>query len=176
MFTSKSDPEPSALYDLYVVYAPEDESWATDFLIPGLAAVGVRIASETSFALGAPLVTEIERMIQQSRYTLLIISPAFSADLLNEYAELLAMFNSVGVRRWNVIPLLLANVRLPPRLAQLVPLNAVDRAAHPTVLARLCKQLGYAAPAAAAHQQQRQELPPPPRHFFGRDEILTKLV
>src|SRR5262245_43076671 len=102
-------------YDLFVSFAEADRAWVEGYLLNGLVAAGMRCHSEAAFALGVPRLLEFERAIQQSRRTLLVVSPAYLSDAYEGFANLLAQSYGVDNHTWPVIPLILRPVDLPPR-------------------------------------------------------------
>lgn len=168
-------------YDLFVSYADADRAWVEGYLLDALSSANLRVISELNFALGAPRLTEFERALQQSTRTLLILSPAYVAEAMLTFVELIGQHYGLEVGTWPVIPLVLAPVELPPRLAMLVALDATDSALWPVMVARLCSTLQATSPAAPTH-------PPCPypgmrafrnneaHAFFGRDAEIEELV
>lgn len=148
-----ADPTAALPYDLFVSYAPADRRWVEQHLAPQLDGAGIRWCAEADFRIGAPQLDEFARAVQQSRWTLLVLSPAYLTTQLTAYTQRLAQFYGVTQGTWRVLPLLLVPVDLPPSLAMLTPLDATDPASWPRVLARLCAEvqqpLHAPAPAAA---------------------------
>jgi TIR domain len=75
-------------YDVFVSYSRRDpvRTWVRSVLVPRLEAAGLRVSVDyLSFHLGAPLVTEMARAIEESRFTLAVLSPDY---LANEFIEL----------------------------------------------------------------------------------------
>jgi hypothetical protein len=104
-------------YDLFISSVDADKGWVEGYLIYELEKAGVRCISETAFNLGVPRIEEFERVIRQSRYTLLVISQAYLADDLTRFTDILAQSYGEQVGTWPVIPLTLqAGLQLPPRL------------------------------------------------------------
>jgi hypothetical protein len=133
-------------YDLFVSYAEADHAWVEGYLLHALHQAGVRSHSEAAFALGTPLLTEFERAIQESKRTLLVLSPAYVADGVDNFTELLVQSYGVESGTWPVIPLVLEPVELPPRLAMLTRLDATNEATWPEVIARLTETLQRPVP------------------------------
>ncbi len=125
------------LYDVFISYAHADRAWVEGCLLDALTQAGLRCHTEADFALGAPRIEEIERAVRQSRRTLLVLSPAYQADHLNRFADLLAQSFGTDTATWPVIPLILQPVDLPLRLAMLVGLDATDPSVRPGVIERL---------------------------------------
>ncbi len=74
--------------DLFISYSHQepDRSWVRNRLLPRLEAEGLRACVDyRDFRLGAPLVLEMARAVEQSRYTLAVLSPAY---LTSNFAEL----------------------------------------------------------------------------------------
>src|SRR5262245_50569612 len=106
-------------YDLFVSYADADRAWVEGFLLDALADAGVRCHSEAAFALGVPRLLEFERAIQQSKRTLIVLSPAYLSDDFGRFTDLLMQSFGAESGTWPVIPLIITPVTLPPRLAML---------------------------------------------------------
>jgi len=88
-------------YDVFLSYRQQepDKTWVRRTLLPGLEAQGLRACIDhRDFRLGAPLVKEMERAVQQSRYTLAVLSPVYLesnfTDLENVLAEHLGLEKS----------------------------------------------------------------------------------
>src|SRR5258708_38972276 len=124
-------------FDLFISYADADRAWVEGFLLDALAAAGINYHSESAFSLGAPRLLEFERAVQQSRRTLLIISPAYLAEDSTQFIDLLAQTHGLESATWPVIPLKLHPVTMPPRLAILTGLDATDPANWQAVIGRL---------------------------------------
>lgn len=80
-------------YDLFLSYRQRepDLSWVRRRLLPALEAQGLRVCVDfRDFRLGAPLVTEMARGVEESRYTLAILSPAYVASHFTELENVLA--------------------------------------------------------------------------------------
>jgi hypothetical protein len=80
-------------YDVFVSYRHQDPdgSWVRGVLVERLHAAGLRVFVDyESFRLGAPLVLEMARGVEQSRYTLAVLSPAYLASNFGELENVLA--------------------------------------------------------------------------------------
>lgn len=168
-------------FDVFISYNPADEDWVEGYLLDALRQAGIRCHTEAAFALGVPLIAEFERAILQSRRTLLVLSPAYQADHLNRFADLLAQSFGADTATWPVIPLILRPVDLPPRLRMPIGLDATDPSAWPGVIERL----------VAEFQRPLPPPPPPPQcsypgmapfteadsdRFHGREAEVQELV
>src|SRR5215212_3891351 len=100
-------------YDFFISCAHTDRTWVNDYLCSTLRAAGGRIIAEETFTPGVPLVSEFERAIRSSRYTVLVLSPAYMDDHVNAFVDLLAAAHGLDTSTWPVIPLILKPVELP---------------------------------------------------------------
>ena len=171
----------SALYDLFVSYARADREWVEGYLLDALKQAGTRCFSEEAFTLGVPRLTEFERAIQQSRRTLLILSPAYLADTLSQFVDLLAQSYGLETSTWPVIPLILEPVVLSPRLAALVALDATDPDERPQAIAKLCTALQVPVPApplqpACPYPGMVPFAEADAGRFFGRDREIEDIL
>jgi hypothetical protein len=81
------------LNDVFISYRHQepDSAWVRTILLPRMKAEGLRVCIDfESFRLGAPLVKEIERAVEQSRYTLAVVSEAYLRSSFTELENLLA--------------------------------------------------------------------------------------
>jgi hypothetical protein len=80
-------------YDVFVSYRQQDPdgSWVRAVLVQRLRTAGLRVFIDyESFRLGAPLVLEMARGVEQSRYTLAVLSPAYLQSNFTELESVLA--------------------------------------------------------------------------------------
>jgi TIR domain/Caspase domain len=81
-------PADEFVYHVFISYRQQepDKTWVRKTLRPALEAKGLRACIDhRDFRLGASLVLEMARAVEQSRYTLAILSPAY---LTSNFAEL----------------------------------------------------------------------------------------
>jgi hypothetical protein len=80
-------------YDVFISYRHQepDRTWVRKSLRPSLEAAGLRACIDhRDFRLGAPLVLEMARAVEQSRYTLAVLSPAYVTSTFTELENVLA--------------------------------------------------------------------------------------
>lgn len=80
-------------YDVFISYRQRepDLTWVRKVLVPQLEAAGLRVFIDfKNFRLGAPLVLEMARAVESSRYTLAILSPAYLQSNFTELENVLA--------------------------------------------------------------------------------------
>jgi hypothetical protein len=168
-------------YDLFISYADADRAWVEGYLLDALQQASIHYHSVQAFHLGAPLLEEFERAIQQSKRVLLVLTPAYLAQNVDRFVTLLAQHYGLESGAWPVIPLLLQDVQLPARLGVLVPLDAREPMNWDAVVARLCQTLKASPPI-------RLSKPPCPypgmtpfreeesEFFFGRTADIEMLL
>jgi len=168
-------------YDLFVSYADGDRAWVEGYLLDALNQAGIRCHSESAFTLGAPRLLEFERAIKQSRWTLLILSPAYLAEGFTQFIDLLAQSHGLETATWPVIPLTLRPVPLPTRLSMLTGLDATDPSGWEATIRRLCDQLQHPVPGPAV----KPSCPYPgmvpfsakdARFFYGREDEIGQML
>ena len=96
-----SAPKDSFEYDLFVSYrrVPEDRTWVKKTFVPALKAVGLRVClDDTCFRLGRPLVKEMERAVEQSRYTLAVFSPDYMESGFTDLEKAMAQYLEAETR------------------------------------------------------------------------------
>ncbi|MEB3259101.1 MAG: TIR domain-containing protein [Cyanobacteriota bacterium] len=168
-------------YDLFISHAAADAAWVEGYLLDALNQAGLRCLSESSFALGASRLQEFERAVAESTFILLIISPAYLADDVSNFVDLLAQSYGSNSQTWPVIPLIRDRTDLPPRLAMLVGLDATSPAEQDAAIERLCANLNHP-------YRSKTELPECPypgmlpyteanhEQFFGRETETRQML
>ncbi|MGE5601526.1 MAG: toll/interleukin-1 receptor domain-containing protein, partial [Nitrososphaerales archaeon] len=136
----------SPAFDLFIAHASADRAWVHGFLLPALALPAHCVITPDSFEPGAPVVTEFTRAVRSSRYTVLVLSPAFLADAWLQFGDELASFARVEDGHNRLIPVDLQPVELPLHLEFLVRLDATRDAGWPAVAGRLRELLDRPEP------------------------------
>ncbi len=80
-------------YDVFVSYRFQepDRTWVRKPLLKALEARGLKVCVDyRDFRLGAPLVKEMERAVEQSRYTLAVLTPAYLKSNFTDLETILA--------------------------------------------------------------------------------------
>jgi hypothetical protein len=110
-------------YDVFISYRQRDpdKSWVRKVLVPGLEQRGLRVLIDyRDFRLGPPLVELMAEAVEQSRYTLAVLTPTYLlsnfTNVENVLAEHLGLENSqnrlVAVMREECEPRLGMRARL----------------------------------------------------------------
>jgi len=111
-------------YDAFISYSDCDKEWVRGWLLPQLEKAGLRVCIDfRCFEPGAPILTEMERAVVESRKTLLVLTPNYLASEWAEFENILASTLDPAARQRRVIPLLLRPCELPLRIHTLYCLD-----------------------------------------------------
>jgi len=111
-------------YDAFISYSHCDKEWVQGWLLPQLEKAGLRVCIDfRCFEPGAPILTEMERAVVESRKTLLVLTPDYLASEWAEFENILASTLDPAARQRRVIPLLLKPCELPLRTRALTYLD-----------------------------------------------------
>ncbi len=125
-------------YDVFISYSQDDREWVWGWLLPRLEAAGLSVClDESCFEPGAPRAEETERVVRESRRSLVILSPALVASQWDQFEALLvhAQDPAAGGRR--LIPLLLKPCDPPERIKLLQWVDFSDPARQESQLKRV---------------------------------------
>lgn len=145
--------EPSS-YDVFISYSHHDEQWVNNWLLPHLEGAGLRVCIDSrDFDIGLSSLDNMERAAEQSRHTLLVLTPSWVKSEWTRFESLLAQTEDPAGLRRRTIPLMLEQCELPKRIAMLTYANFMDSKRWDNELPRLLKALGaqpgQAQPAVA---------------------------
>lgn len=149
-------------YDAFISYSHTNYTWVWRELLPRLEAAGLRACiDERDFRPGTPSVKEMERAVQSSRKTLLVLTPAYLQSAWTEFEALMLQTIDPANRALRLIPLLLERCELPPRLSYLTYVNLADPGDPERAWARLLAALG-ADPAMLGAATKTEATPATP--------------
>jgi CheY-like chemotaxis protein len=106
-------------FDAFISFSNSDADWVRDWLLPRLAASGLQICTVDDFDLGVPRPVNIERAIDNSRHTVLILSPAWIESDWSQFEAALVQTSDPAASHRRLIPLLFQVCKLPRRIAML---------------------------------------------------------
>jgi len=167
-------------YDLFVVHAEADRAWVDGYLKHALGLDPGRVMTPRDFRLGASVIGEFERGVTSSRFTLLVLSPAFLADRWAECGEGLVSFSSVDEGRNRLLALTLHECQAPLRLRFRESLDCCDWNNWDAEIARLRRHLDAPEPTLKAIACPYPGMVPfrkeDARFFHGRDDEIQTLL
>jgi TIR domain len=129
---------PDTSYDVFISFSHADATWVREWLQPRLEAAGLRVCIDwRDFDVGVPSLENMERAVNHSRHTLLVLTPAWVASEWTAFEELLTQTTDPAARRRRLIPLLLQPCRPPRRIAMLTYADFTRRDAWDVELPRV---------------------------------------
>jgi hypothetical protein len=168
-------------YDLFVSYVDSDRAWVAGFLLPALGLPADRVITQQTLTPGAGQADEFERAVRESRFTAVVLTPAYLTDRWAMFGERLATWTGVDRGEPQMVPLVLEPVSLPGRLASLVRLDFTDKKTWSEEADRLRKLLDQ--PPSGPEPDIVCPYPGMPAfegcdedRFFGREQLVGDTV
>jgi len=172
--------------DVFISYSHADKEWVHGWLLPRLEAAGLRVCIDfRDFDIGVPSLVNMERAVDNSRHTLLVLSPAWVESEWTEFEALLTQTADPAGRRRRLLSLLFQPCQLPRRIAMLTYADFTQPSEWDTqlhrVVAAIRGELRLPDVGSALHRLLVPESPPffvPfPRNpdFVGREKDLAAL-
>jgi WD40 repeat protein len=107
------------------------------YLLPALGLPADRVLTRDRFRPGAPVVEQFEHAVRDSRYTVIVLTPAYLADEWSTFGERLASHAAVAGGHDRLIPLLLEPCVIPLHVEFRVRLDCTEPARWDQETARL---------------------------------------
>ena len=133
---------------MFISYAEADAGWVEGELVPGLALEPGQVRTHRDLDLGGDMLTAYSRLVEESDYTLLVLTPAFLDDPWGNAVKDLAGFLRVENQRGSLLPLTLKATRLSLPLRSLVGLDFTKPERQEAALDRLRDFLTKPSPRA----------------------------
>jgi hypothetical protein len=135
--------QPEYKYDVFISYSHADKEWVQGWLMPELEKARLRVCIDSrDFDLGVPAVVNMERAVDLSRHTLLVLTPAWVASEWTAFESLLVQTSDPAGRRQRLIPLLLKSCEPPHRIAMLTYADFRNEEEQASQLARVIEAAG----------------------------------
>ncbi|MGB8646998.1 MAG: SIR2 family protein [Anaerolineae bacterium] len=151
-------------YDVFISYCKADKQWVKVWLLARLEGAGLKVCIDyRDFAIGVPHLVNIERAVDGSRHTLIVMTPDWVTSEWNEFESLLVGTGDPAARKQRLLPLLLKPCQPPARIAMLDCADLTNEEEREEQLARVLKLLGGKANAPAASSappSSAQSVPP----------------
>lgn len=135
---------PDVEHDVFVSYRQRepDQTWVRTRLVPALVRDGLHVYVDyLSFRLGAPLVSEMERGVVSSRYTVAVMTPEYLTSTFTELEHILATHLGLERAERRLLVVLREPARAPLRLRARLWLDMTNDADFDDTVARLCAEL-----------------------------------
>ncbi len=131
--------------DVYISYNGTDEAWVSETLLPQLEAAGLNVIIDyRDFEIGVPRLVNIERAVERSRHTLIVMTPEWLDSDWNAFQGLLASTNDPSGLQQKLLPLMLKACKPPARIAMLESLDLTNLARREAQMERLVRSLTVA--------------------------------
>ena len=107
-------------YDVFISYSHQDVAWVWQQLLPRLEAAELRVCIDTrDFEIGTPALVNIERAVDRSRHTLLVLTPAWVKSEYCHFESMLGGTSDPAGRGRKLFPIMLEDCTPPPRISML---------------------------------------------------------
>jgi hypothetical protein len=125
-------------YDVFISYSHKNKDWVWAKLLPCLEGAGLKVLIDyRDFEIGIPSVVNMERAVDRSRHTLLVLTPSWLASEWTDFESLLAGTSDPAARRRRLVPLMLESCNPPQRIAMLTYADFINPARRDEEMARL---------------------------------------
>jgi len=164
--SDSSQPADGFRYDAFISYSHRDTAWVGDVLLPRLEGEGLRICIDTrDFEVGVPSLVNMENAVDQSRKTLLVLTPNWLSSEWTAFEALLVQTEDPIGRGRRILPLMVQDCQgqLPKRLQIFTYLDLTDPTQLDTQMGRLVSTIRAVPSQSQAPSVEPAEPTPPPR-------------
>jgi hypothetical protein len=107
-------------YDVFISYSHRDREWVRNWLLPRLEEAGLRVCVDfRDFEVGVPSLVNMERAVERSRKTLLVLTPNWIESEWTNFEALLVQTEDPSGLRRRILPLMRERCQPPKRIAML---------------------------------------------------------
>ena len=143
---------PTFTYDVFISYSHRDADWVRSWLLPHLEAASLRACIDfRDFEVGTPSIVNMENAAKNSRKTLLVMTPNWTASEWTDFESILTQTRDPAGRRRSLVPVMLEACDLPDRLAIFTHADFTDPARWSTELIRVIDAIRDAPTTAPSH-------------------------
>ncbi len=175
-------PEPNPfVYDVFISYSHADKEWVRDELLCRLENAGFKVYIDfRDSKIGTPILTNIEYAVENSRHTILVLTPSYHKSEWCEFESLLVGVADITGRKQKFLPIVLHDCKLPSRIAMLAYADFTNVKEREEQFQRLVDQIKHASrsvtPPVTKPPGDNVGLPIiQPQFFFGRENELKRL-
>jgi tetratricopeptide (TPR) repeat protein len=159
---------------VFISYSHKDEAWVTQTLLPRLEKAELRVCIDyRDFAPGRPALLNMQDAAEDSRYTLLVMTPAWVASEWTLFESLLTRTSDPAGLQRRTIPVRLEECEIPKFIAMLTYVDFARPDRLDVAWTMLLTALGAPPPPEPPEEPRREEwclahpYPMPP-NFTGR--------
>jgi len=114
-------------YDAFISYSHKDEKWVRETLLTILEKNGLKVIIDyRDFEPGAPSITEMERAVNESWKTILVLTPNYINSAWSEFESIMIATLDPAGRQRRILPILLQHCNIPLRINYLTYLDLSD--------------------------------------------------
>jgi hypothetical protein len=107
-------------YDIFISYSHRDRDWVIDWLLPRLEEAGLRVCIDfRDFDVGVPSLVNMERAVERSCKTLIVLTPDWVRSEWTNFEGLLVQTGDPAGLRNRILPLMLKRCEPPKRIGVL---------------------------------------------------------
>lgn len=175
-------------FDVFVSYSYKDRSWVNKEILPRLETQGLKVCIDyRDFIPGKPTIIEIERALQTSHKTILVLSTNYLKSSWAEFEQLLLQTVDPANLEGRLVPLLREKCNLPLRLGYLTYIDFSESEKREMAWGKLSEVLGRSSISKTWMELTPSVLSPRDRHedwgecpdvniFYGRKDELAQLT
>ena len=146
--------------------------------MPQLEGARLKVAIDyRDFEVGVPSLINMERAVENSRHTLIVLTPAWVESQWTEFESLLVSTADPAGRQRKLLPVMLERCKLPPRIAMLTYADCTEESEREHELARLVRSIAPPVPIAADKvvDTTTNNLPVQLTSFVGREREMAEV-
>ncbi|MEM7578670.1 MAG: toll/interleukin-1 receptor domain-containing protein [Cyanobacteria bacterium P01_A01_bin.80] len=114
-------------YDVFISYSSRDRDWVSNHLLTALETAGLKVCIDyRDFEIGVPSLENIEKAVEGSRKTLLVLTQSWLSSEWTNFEALLIQTQDPAARGRRILPLMVDKTELPKRLRMLTYLDLTD--------------------------------------------------
>ena len=104
-------------YDVFISYSYKDEDWVVNSLLPAIEDTGLKACIDfRDFVPGKPSRKNMSEAVQQSAFTVLVMTPAWMASEWTAFEAMLSFLDDPAGRSQHTVPLLFRECYFPKDL------------------------------------------------------------
>lgn len=143
MSTTCQEPSVTKRDEIFISYNRGDKEWVNGYLEPLLTAANIPyVIDEKDFPIGAPLEESIRKLIQECRYTLMVMTPEWVRGKWTNYESELAVQGKPRIDSSRLLPLKLKDCDVPPHIVRNVYLDISRARTRDDDITKLLSDLG----------------------------------
>ncbi|MDJ0594132.1 MAG: toll/interleukin-1 receptor domain-containing protein [Pleurocapsa sp. MO_226.B13] len=125
--TEARDSHTNFKYDAFISYSSRDGDWVRKHLLTALETAGLKACIDyRDFEIGLPTLVNIEKAVERSRKTLLVLTPSWLSSNWTDFEALLIQTQDPAAWGRRILPLMVVKTELPKRLEMLTYLDLTD--------------------------------------------------